>query len=245
MGEYVMTVKHEIQTEKRQKRVKPSKPTVKRKDKRPKHPPSSKNLSSLTVDSGENFYELNTDVLEPNYLVAKDSIDPRSIKPVGIQDGDINAGIERVENEAEFEIVRNYEDEHFNNNIETLTINKSHESLLSSSKPNDLVEFSANSKKTVVNFNDSLNQLDQPKRNDIKLHYKRNRNSYIDDPLDESVSTCKNDRFDQWAYKKQKLMDLEYIEMRNYKLKLELWEKEQQLHLTSSKFTRDIRSYLS
>lgn len=42
--------------------------------------------------------------------------------------------------------------------------------------------------------------------------------------------------------KRTEFLELELLEMRNYKYKLELWEKEQQLHVTSSKFTRDIKS---
>ncbi|XP_065358295.1 uncharacterized protein LOC135952334 [Calliphora vicina] len=61
-----------------------------------------------------------------------------------------------------------------------------------------------------------------------------------DDPLDENTSSSKNDSFEQWVNKKKQFLELEVLEMRNYKMKLELWEKEQQLNVKCSKFTRGI-----
>lgn len=61
-------------------------------------------------------------------------------------------------------------------------------------------------------------------------------------PADDNYLTCtkKEDSFDRWAMKEKQLLEIELLEMRNYKIKLEIWEKEQQLQLAPSKFTRDI-----
>ena len=48
------------------------------------------------------------------------------------------------------------------------------------------------------------------------------------------------DNFESWAKKKKDLLEIELLEMRNYKIKLEIWEKEQGLQLAPSKYTRNI-----
>ncbi|TMW53910.1 hypothetical protein DOY81_000967 [Sarcophaga bullata] len=57
---------------------------------------------------------------------------------------------------------------------------------------------------------------------------------------DDYTCTNNEDNFESWAKKKKDLLEIELLEMRNYKIKLEIWEKEQELQLAPSKYTRDI-----
>ena len=57
---------------------------------------------------------------------------------------------------------------------------------------------------------------------------------------DDYPCTNNEDNFESWAKKKKDLLEIELLEMRNYKMKLEIWEKEQALQLAPSIYTRDI-----
>ncbi|KAM7351807.1 uncharacterized protein ACRADG_004539 [Cochliomyia hominivorax] len=61
------------------------------------------------------------------------------------------------------------------------------------------------------------------------------------DPLDENTSSSKDyNSYEEWSKRKKDLLEIELLEMRNYKVKLELWEKEKALQVSSSVFTKDI-----
>lgn len=53
-------------------------------------------------------------------------------------------------------------------------------------------------------------------------------------------SPKKDDDFNEVFMKRKQLTELEYLQMQNYKMKLELWALEQKLQVKNSKFTKDI-----
>lgn len=63
---------------------------------------------------------------------------------------------------------------------------------------------------------------------------------YLQDRVEKSPSTSKDDKFERWLTKRKQTLEEEYQEMLNYEMKLKIWEREQQLKLPRSKFTKNI-----
>ncbi|XP_065356500.1 uncharacterized protein LOC135950904 [Calliphora vicina] len=195
-------------------------------------------LETKNEDNRDNFYDINTQTMDSNDSRDSGSIASPSVievKPERVQEVHVKDCINELEHGTAFddEIIDD-------NNAESTSTQQHTDQVL---LPDNFVEPKVKKPKKKRGFSDPLNDSDDLLTERPKLvprQKKKNEKPVSDDPLDESTSSS-NDHFEQWAKKKIQLLEIELLEMRNYKFKLELYEKEQQLRLSCSKFTRDIR----
>ncbi|XP_023296508.2 uncharacterized protein LOC111679212 isoform X1 [Lucilia cuprina] len=208
-------------------------------------------LENRTAEGGNNFSDLNATTLGSNETLSRDSfsilpttrIVPDTIK-VKVEEEDFEhdmttekeAGTTFEGNNSEDETIYNIAQNAALQNLPTQHSQRDNFAEPSSIRPNKLGSSS---------FNDSYPfTFKEPRRKKKKTAVPSLDNKQtmpLDDPLDDNTSSSKTDYFEQWANKKKQLLEIEMLEMRNYKFKLELWEKEQQLTVANSKFTKDIK----
>ncbi|KNC27025.1 hypothetical protein FF38_02355 [Lucilia cuprina] len=213
--------------------------SVEKKSKRNEILPSTSSEidENRTEDNADNFFDMNSQSMDSN-----DS-DTLAL-PSGIEVKTVRVQEIRLKDKTSDEVVEQgvtYEIENLNeNNAETSTQNNTNQALQTDTFVEPIPLPKLHRFKRVLS--DPLNEPILPKKTtNFEPQLKKKRDNVVgDDPLDESNST-NNDNFAQWAKKKIQLLEIELLEMRNYKHKLELYEKEQQLKVASSKFTRDIR----